>query len=97
MSGKNTAVFGIYPTHESAGAAVDALRTKGFRNTDISVLFPQNVGSKEFGHEPEPDRRLENALGWTPGPEGRDRPGGGRTEGRTRKDLHTPGTLPPAG
>jgi hypothetical protein len=51
MSGKNTAVFGIYPTHESADAAVDGLRAKGFRNTDVSVLFPQNSGSKEFGHE----------------------------------------------
>jgi len=51
MSGKNIAVFGVYPTHESADAAVDTLRTKGFRNTDISVLVPQNVGSKEFGHE----------------------------------------------
>lgn len=51
MSGKNTAVFGIYPTHGSADTAVDALRTEGFRSTDISVLFPQNVGSKEFGHE----------------------------------------------
>lgn len=51
MSGKNTAVFGVYPTHESADAAIAALRAKGFRNTDISVLFPQNTGSKEFGHE----------------------------------------------
>lgn len=51
MSGKNIAVFGVYPTHESADAAVDTLRTKGFRNTDVSVLFPQNLGSKEFGHE----------------------------------------------
>jgi hypothetical protein len=51
MSGKNTSVFGVYPTRDSADAAVDTLRTKGFRNTDISVLFPQNVGSKEFGHE----------------------------------------------
>jgi Protein of unknown function (DUF3341) len=51
MSGKNTAVFGIYPTHGSADAAVDTLRTQGFRSTDVSVLFPQNVGSKEFGHE----------------------------------------------
>ena len=51
MSGKNTAVFGIYPTHESADAAVDTLKAKGFRNTDVSVLFPQNLGSKEFGHE----------------------------------------------
>jgi hypothetical protein len=51
MSGKNTAVFGVYPTHESADAAVEVLRSKGFRNTDVSVLFPQNAGSKEFGHE----------------------------------------------
>jgi len=51
MSGKNTAVFGVYPTHDSADAAVDTLRTAGFRNADISVLFPQNVGSKEFGLE----------------------------------------------
>jgi ActD protein len=51
MSGKNTAVFGIYPTHESADVAVDTLRSKGFRSTDISVLFPQNAGSKAFGHE----------------------------------------------
>jgi hypothetical protein len=51
MSGKNTAVFGIYPTHDSADAAVDTLRTSGFRSTDVSVLFPENTGSKEFGHE----------------------------------------------
>jgi len=51
MSAKNIAVFGIYPTPDSADAAVDALRTKRFRSSDISVLFPQNVGSKEFGHE----------------------------------------------
>ena len=51
MSGKNTAVFGIYPTQDSADEAVDTLRTEGFRSTDISVLFPQNFGSKEFGHE----------------------------------------------
>lgn len=51
MSGKNTAVCGIYPTHASADAAVDTLKTKGFRSTDSSVLFPENVGSKDFGHE----------------------------------------------
>lgn len=51
MADKNTAVFGIYPTHERADAAVGTLRSKGFRNTDVSVLFPQNSGSKEFGHQ----------------------------------------------
>ena len=40
MSGENSAVFGIYSTHVSADAAVDTLKTSGFRSTDVSVLFP---------------------------------------------------------
>src|ERR1700716_2134656 len=51
MAGKNTAVFGIYSSYAQVESAVDALRAAGFRNTDISVLFPENVGSKDFGHE----------------------------------------------
>jgi hypothetical protein len=39
MAGKNTAVFGIYPTRTSAENAVDALKAANFRNTDISVLL----------------------------------------------------------
>ena len=37
MSGENSAVFGVYSTHAALEAAVDALRAKGFRNTDISA------------------------------------------------------------
>jgi len=51
MAGKNTAVFGIYQTYEGVESAVDALKVAGFRNTDISVLFPENVGTKDFAHE----------------------------------------------
>src|SRR3954469_7951640 len=51
MAGKNTAVFGIYPTYGAVDGAVESLRASGFRNTDISVLFPENVGSKDFAHE----------------------------------------------
>jgi hypothetical protein len=51
MAGKNTAVFGIYPAYATVEGAVDALRAAGFRNTDISVLFPENVGTKDFAHE----------------------------------------------
>jgi hypothetical protein len=51
MAGKNTAVFGIYGSYGAADAAVDALRAAGFRNTDISVMFPKNVGTKDFAHE----------------------------------------------
>ena len=51
MAGKNTAVFGIYPEYASVETGVDALKAAGFRNTDISVLFPENVGTKDFAHE----------------------------------------------
>lgn len=51
MAGKNTAVFGIYATYTSAENGVEALKAAGFRNTDISVLFPENAGSKDFAHE----------------------------------------------
>jgi hypothetical protein len=51
MAGKNTAVFGIYPTRSSAENAVDALKAANFRNTDISVLLPEGAGTKDFAHE----------------------------------------------
>src|SRR5215831_6686491 len=50
MSGKNMAVFGIYPTYRAVEGAVEELRAGGFRNTDISVLLPENVGTKDFAH-----------------------------------------------
>lgn len=50
MAGKNTAVFGIYPSYAAVERAVESLKAAGFRNTDISVLFPENVGTKDFAH-----------------------------------------------
>ena len=50
MAGKNTAVFGIYATYTDVETGVDALQEAGFRSTDISVLFPENVGTKDFAH-----------------------------------------------
>jgi hypothetical protein len=51
MAGKNTAVFGIYRTQSEVESAVDTLLSSGFRNEDISVLFPENQGTKDFAHE----------------------------------------------
>jgi hypothetical protein len=51
MAGTNKAVFGIYRDRVGVEEAVDALRQAGFRNTDISVLFPENQGTKDFAHE----------------------------------------------
>ena len=44
----NTAVFGIYSTQEGVEAAVAELKHAGFRSTDISVLLPRNVGTKDL-------------------------------------------------
>ena len=51
MAGKNTAVFGIYTSRTNVENGVEALRAAGFKNTDISVLFPENEGTKDFAHE----------------------------------------------
>jgi hypothetical protein len=75
----NTAVFGIYRTRAEISNGVDALRNAGFRNTDISALFPENLGTKDFAHEkntkaPEGTATggvtgavLGGALGWLVG------------------------------
>jgi hypothetical protein len=51
MAGKNTAVFGTYRTRAATEAAVDSLIANGFRSADISVLMPENIGTKDFAHE----------------------------------------------
>jgi hypothetical protein len=51
MSSKNIAVLGIYPNYASVEAAVDVFKESGFRNTDISVLFPEKANSKSFAHD----------------------------------------------
>ena len=73
------AAFGIYPDEASVTAAVDALKNAGFRNTDISVLLPENRGSKDFGlekHSKAPEGAVAGAssgaiiggaLGWLVG------------------------------
>ncbi|MFZ0318428.1 MAG: quinol:electron acceptor oxidoreductase subunit ActD [Candidatus Sulfotelmatobacter sp.] len=67
MAGKNTAVFGIYPEYASVENGVDALKAAGFRNTDISVLFPENVGTKDFAHKKETKAPEGTATGATTG------------------------------
>jgi hypothetical protein len=51
MAEKNTAVFGIYPTYANVESGVDGLKAAGFSNKDISVLFPETSGSRDFAHE----------------------------------------------
>ena len=51
MSEKNTAVFGIYPSYANLESGVDGLKAAGFSNRDISVLFPESAGTRDFAHE----------------------------------------------
>src|SRR2546425_2522144 len=51
MPGANRSAFGIYPDQAAVEQAVIALKESGFRNTDISVLVPDNVGTKDFAHQ----------------------------------------------
>src|SRR6266404_3163089 len=63
----NTAVFGIYPDRLSTENAVAALREAGFRSTDVSVLFPENSGTKDLAHEKNTKAPEGAATGATSG------------------------------
>jgi len=45
------AVFCIAKTEAQATSIVDQLKAAGFSNNDISVLFPDKSGTKDFAHE----------------------------------------------
>src|SRR5712672_1069518 len=49
MAGKKTALFGIYSTTAAAEHAVDTLTKSGFPISDISLLVPETLGSREMG------------------------------------------------
>jgi hypothetical protein len=63
----NTAVFGIYRDTTSLSGGLEALRAAGFRNTDISVLVPENAGNKDFIHQKETKAPEGAATGATTG------------------------------
>jgi len=67
MAGKNTAVFGIYPTRAAAEGAVDRMIASGFRAEDISALLEDNLGTKDFAHEKNTKVPEGTATGATAG------------------------------
>ena len=67
MAGKNTAVFGIYPSAEHAERAVDTLIAAGYPSSDISVLLPDTRSTKEFAHVKETKAPEGTAAGVTTG------------------------------
>lgn len=67
MAGKNTAVYGIYRDEEQVTYALDRMLENGFRNEDISVLLPDNTGTKDFAHEKHTKAPEGTATGATAG------------------------------
>jgi hypothetical protein len=51
MSRANTSAFGIYKDQATLASAIDVFRAEGFRNTDLSILYPENSGTKDFTHQ----------------------------------------------
>ena len=51
MEDKKISVFGIYPSLSHAEKGVDALVAARFSNADVSVLAPDQQGTKDFAHE----------------------------------------------
>src|ERR1700737_3802259 len=48
---KKTSVFGIYTNRDTVERAADTLVKSGFSASDISVLLPENLGSRQIGTE----------------------------------------------
>src|SRR3982074_2649324 len=44
-------VFGLVDKENYASDSVESLEGAGFSNEDISVLFPDKTGTKDFAHE----------------------------------------------
>jgi hypothetical protein len=51
MAQKAKAVFGIFNDRATVDAATSRLKLAGFNSSDISVLFPDKDGTREFAHE----------------------------------------------
>lgn len=64
---KNIAVFGIYATPGLAENAVDHLLVRGFSNSDISVLLPDDESTRAFAHEKSTKAPEGTAAGVTTG------------------------------
>lgn len=51
MAFRDQSLFGLYPDRVSADDAVNLLIDSGFAIADISLVVPENQGTKDFGYE----------------------------------------------
>ncbi len=64
---KNISVFGIYANELDTADCIDELRSAGFRNTDVSILYSENAGNKDLAHEKSTKAPEGAALGASSG------------------------------
>lgn len=67
MKKGNTVVFGIFADRLVLDRSVEALKTAGFRNSDISVLMSDSNSTREFAHEKRTKAPEGTAAGATAG------------------------------
>lgn len=63
----NKAVIGLVSSEAQAERIVDELRRAGFSNNDISALFPDKQGSRDFAHQQNTKAPEGAAVGATAG------------------------------
>ena len=64
---KNTVVYGIFPNRGAAESCLLRLQERGFRNTDVSILFSDARSLKEFATEKNSKAPEGTAIGATTG------------------------------
>ena len=47
----NIAAYGLYPSLSALESAISSFESNGFRTTDISVLYPESMGTRDLAHE----------------------------------------------
>ena len=57
-----TAVYGIATSHFQAEEVVRQLQSSGFSPNDVSALFPDKEGTRDFAHEQQTQGGQRQAL-----------------------------------
>ena len=62
MASTHVSVYGIYPDFAGVERAVNALKASSFQNTDISVLYSEDIGAKDIAQWKEGTKAPEGAV-----------------------------------
>ena len=63
---RNLSTYGIFPSMSALHIGAEALKAAGFRQSDISVLYSDRSGTKEFAHEASVATAAEKEADYQP-------------------------------